>query len=173
MLLTKRPQNIERYLPPFMRPFPNLWLGCTIVNREEMLRDAPKLMAVSARVRFWSVEPMLGPLGEIPRDLLPDLVICGGESGHGARPIHPNWARGLRDQCQAAGVAFHFKQWGEFRPPVTDDENRAVRDGKGIGGSLMLDGTFGNPRGGAVIRVGKKRAGRLLDGRTWDQMPAR
>lgn len=153
MLLTKRPGNIMSMLPDgYGAPawgdgWPNVWLGCTITSREEMLRDAPKLQRVEARIRFWSVEPMLGDLGLIERWMLPDLVICGGESGHGARPLHPDWVRSLRDQCVDAGVAFHFKQWGEYAPHP----------------SPMADG--------AVYRVGKARAGRVLDGRTWDQMP--
>jgi protein gp37 len=91
-------------------PWRNVMLGATIVTREELLRDAPKLKATSAAVRFWSAEPLLEDLGTIPRELLPDWVIVGGESGHGARTMDPAWARGLRDQCAAAGSAFFMKQ---------------------------------------------------------------
>lgn len=98
-------------------------------------------------------------------------VICGGESGPGARPMHLAWARSLRDQCQAAGVAFHFKQWGEFRPPETEEDHALVRAGKAYGGSLMLNGQFGNPYGRAMVKVGKKAAGRLLDGQEWNEVP--
>lgn len=93
----------------------NVWIGQTMVNRPEMMRDAPKGAAVPALIHFWSVEPMLGDLGEIPYGWLPQWVICGGESGHDARPMHPNWARSLRDQCQAAGVPFFMKQMGGSR----------------------------------------------------------
>ncbi len=191
--------RLRRYTAPgFPAPLPNVWLGTSISDQASADARIPELLACPAAVRFLSAEPLLGPASLEPWLHTPPCylyrglraqpnectcattfgprlawVICGGESGPGARPMHPDWARSLRDQCVAAGVPFFFKQWGEFRPPVTDDETRAVRDGKGIGGSLMLDGTFGNPRGGAVLRVGKKAAGRLLDGRTWDQMPWR
>lgn len=187
MLLTKRPGNIAKMLPSdWGRGYPNVWLGCTIVNQEEAERDIPKLLAVPAIVRFLSMEPLLGPVdlgmiwlrrfGEKQTDLsnrLGDyvqplrgnftdspkinLVIVGGESGPRARPMHPDWARSLRDQCNAAGVAFHFKQWGEYSP-----EKPSARS--------FIDHSFGG-KGPGMYRVGKKAAGRLLDGRTWDQMP--
>ena len=128
LLLTKRIGNVDRMLdeagtlmPEVLDwPKPNVWLGATLANREEMLRDAPKLKAVSAHVRFWSVEPMLGDLGEIPPELMPDWVICGGESGPGARPMHPDWARGLKQQCLAAGVPFFMKQMTK-KAAIPDD----------------------------------------------------
>lgn len=132
----------ELYWPPVLE---NVWLGATVVNQEEADRDIPKLLQVPARVRFLSIEPMLGPidlqrwlweccgnmqpgnnhglLGQEPdyccgnpdpRDAL-NWVICGGESGPGARPAHPDWARSLRDQCAAAGVGFFMKQMGGTR----------------------------------------------------------
>ncbi len=155
MLLTKRIGNAPRYLDlMFPNGVPqNVWVGATIVNRDEMLRDGPKLAKIGAKVRFWSVEPMLGDLGEIPKGIMPELVICGGESGHGARPMHPDWARNLRDQCVSHGTAFHFKQWGQWEADA-----------------LLYttpDGQCPPPN----MNVGKKAAGRLLDGRTWDEMP--
>jgi protein gp37 len=97
-----------------------------------------------------------------------DWVIVGGESGHGARPMHPDWARSLRDQCQAAGVAFLFKQWGEFAPGIQDYGSR-----KGLVRRSWYPGELGDTTGNyeIVSRVGKKAAGRELDGRTWDQYP--
>ena len=143
LLLTKRIGNArslygEAYLDS-ARPWPaNVWLGATVVNQEEADRDIPKLLAVPARVRFLSIEPMLGPIsldcfpvyGEDERPLL-HWVICGGESGLGARPMHPDWARSLRDQCASAGVPFHFKQWGGWRPPLEDEsfESRTFKLG--------------------------------------------
>jgi protein gp37 len=120
-------------------PWPNVWIGATICNQEEADRDIPKLLRVQAAKRFLSMEPLLGPVdfrrtpyvhqssGETYREYLDrtgrvneyealkklDWVIVGGESGGKARPMHPTWVRSLRDQCFAAGVAFHFKQWGE------------------------------------------------------------
>ena len=138
-------------------PWPNVWLGATLASRLEMLRDAAKLKATPAAVRFWSVEPMLGDFGELPPGSLPDWVICGGESGPGARPMHPDWARGLRDQCAAAGVPFLFKQWGEWLGQLQDGSPEAEQ---------MQINASDEP-----IRIGKKAAGRLLDGRTHDGFP--
>lgn len=204
MLLTKRAGNIGNMLPvpfDFDRLYPNVWLGCTVVNQAEADRDIPKLLKVPAKVRFLSMEPLLGqvdptalPYGETignaptyqdalrgklwmpagspswptdPRATVGDrtyvdlcgmihLVIVGGESGPGARPMHPDWARALRDQCQAAGVAFHFKQNGEWV---------SVSEVEGPGDHFRF------PDGATVRRTGKKLAGRTLDGRTWDEMP--
>lgn len=119
----------------------NAWIGATITSQAEADRDIPKLLDVPARVRFLSMEPLLGPVdlrsidvsGE--EEILPlgatwlgreeygprlDWVIVGGESGPGARPMHPDWARSLRDQCAAVGVPFLFKQWGEWGPFVNE-----------------------------------------------------
>lgn len=198
MLLTAN----DEYQPPA-----NLWLGATICNQDEADRDIPKLLAVPAAKRFLSVEPLLGPvdLGLMCENWLDDIiadpetgareccrlcdftgigndidwVIAGGESGSNARPMHPNWVRSLRDQCQAAGVPFLFKQWGEWRPPLVGEEfdtsmGHAAKPPAFI---LSQEGTVhcfeGSHiiNGRAVVRVGKKAAGRLLHGRTWDEFP--
>lgn len=149
LLLTKRIGNVEAMACQANWPMPmprNVWLGATVVNQAEADRDIPKLLTVPARVRFLSIEPMLGPIDltrvrqRFPAGVSPwsclqgyclrhyprmrcgcseqgraiDWVICGGESGPNARPMHPDWARSLRDQCAAAGVPFLFKQWGEL-----------------------------------------------------------
>lgn len=141
LLLTKRPQNIAKMLPPdWGDGWPNVWLGTTVENQTEADRRIPHLLAVPAAVRFLSCEPLLGPIdltrinaalfaaevnaltgvwkwqdGPIKRESRGiDWVICGGESGTDARPMLPAWARSLRDQCAAAAVAFFFKQWGEW-----------------------------------------------------------
>lgn len=148
-------------------------------------------MATPAAVRFLSVEPMLGPIsfegmfanptrvndGTNALEAL-DWIIVGGESGPRARPMHPEWARDLRDQCAAAGVPFLFKQWGEWTP----GENVAKRigvvqsatwfDGKWLIGTEDLaieDGHIDDEPD--LFRIGKKAAGRLLDGRTHDAFP--
>lgn len=91
----------------------HVWLGATIVDQEEYDRDAWKLlMRTKARVRFLSIEPMLGPVFGSPSIGAFDWVICGGESGHHARPIQREWVQSLRDQCSWYGVPFFFKQWG-------------------------------------------------------------
>lgn len=108
-----------------------------------------------------------------------DWVIVGGESGPNARPMHPEWARSLRDQCVAAGVAFHFKQWGEWLPDSQKSEGwTSLIQGKRIArldaAGRDLAGIFGLHDESDIItrRVGKKAAGRILDGRTWDELPA-
>ena len=116
MLLTKRIGNVRDALGDFgWDHFPgNVWLGSTIVNQDEAKRDIAKLLDAPAKVRFLSCEPLLGPLdlrGPLATGLI-DWVIVGGESGPGARPMDPAWPLAIRDQCEAAGVAFHFKQWG-------------------------------------------------------------
>jgi protein gp37 len=141
LLLTKRPQNIAKMLPPLWgRGWANVWLGTTVENQAEADRRIPHLLAMPAAKRFLSCEPLLGPAdlrriqygaaqwtdalsgmiyygpGTAPIGPRIDWVIAGGESGAHARPSHPDWFRSLRDQCQAAGVPFFFKQWGEWRP---------------------------------------------------------
>lgn len=166
--------------PSFVWP-PNLWFGVSVENQQYARVRIPHLLASPVAVRFLSVEPMLGPVdlmawlnggfGRVAEDL--HWVIVGGESGPGARPMHPTWARDLRDQCVAAGVPFFFKQWGEFGPAgawggpdhhVTID-GRVFEPGQRIGMDHMSQPA-------AMHRWGKKRAGRELDGRTWDDYPA-
>lgn len=106
-LLTKRIGNAAQMLHVM---FPtgtpdNVWLGATIVNREELLRDGPKLKTAPARVRFWSAEPLLADLGALPRELIPDWIIIGGESGPKARSMDLAWAESLLKQCEAGGPA--------------------------------------------------------------------
>ncbi|MBB4207245.1 DUF5131 family protein [Roseinatronobacter bogoriensis] len=187
LLLTKRPQNIERMLPDgWGEGWERVWLGTTVENQTEANRRIPQLKAVPARVRFLSCEPMHGPVDLIeatrrvirhPNYLGIGLhwVICGGESGPSARPMHPDWARSLRDQCAAAGVAFHFKQWGEWAPRRCAqpgdllNANRAVivRPDGSITSGLMAY----NRDAWVMDKRGKKAAGRLLDGREWNELP--
>ena len=119
LLLSKRIGNAERMTDVLKHGSsaalpPNVALGATMVDQEEWDRDMPKLKqageVLGARFTFASVEPMLGEINA--RGLLPDWVIVGGESGRQARPIHPDWVISMRDQCEAAGVPFFFKQWG-------------------------------------------------------------
>jgi protein gp37 len=159
-------------------PLPNVWLGTSVEDQVAADARVPHLLATPAAVRFLSCEPLLGPLqlSRLGADYLAsgksgerrgvDWVIAGGESGPGARPMHPDWARALRGQCHAAGVAFHFKQWGEFLP---DDQYSECHP---YGSMLGKTPASVHPDGMAMWRVGKRAAGRLLDGRTWDEVPA-
>lgn len=174
-------------------PLPNVWLGTSTEDQQTADERIPHLLATPAAVRWLSCEPLLGPINleRHPHGAQPDpqsgvypawysqqidWVIAGGESGPKARPMHPDWARSLRDQCVSAGVAFHFKQWGEWAPTE-------VVPGGDLGGDLRRGYTRhlhapGNPEGhfrrgdAYVSRVGKHNAGRLLDGRTWDEFPS-
>lgn len=151
---------------------PNVWLGVSAENQETLDERARLLLQTPAAVRWISAEPLLGPvdcrayLQRIPcychdGGLHPriDWVVVGGESGPHARPMHPDWARALRDQCAAVGVPFLFKQWGEWAP-----YDRGSVDGAHLATTNALD----TP----MQRLGKKAAGRLLDGVQHDGYPA-
>lgn len=135
LLLTKRIGNARAMLNA--APLPNVWLGATVVNQEEADRDIPKLLAVPARVRFLSIEPMLGPIsldcwpvyGEDEKPLL-HWVICGGESGPKARPLVLGWVKDIVRQFRAAGVAVHVKQIGA-RPVNREGEPHHITDRAG------------------------------------------
>ena len=112
LLLTKRPQNIAKLYPDLMENWPaNAWMGVSTENREEMLRRGEALAALPARITFWSAEPLLEDLGQIPPGIMPSWIITGGESGTDYRATNPDWVRSLRDQCAHAGVPFLLKQW--------------------------------------------------------------
>lgn len=200
LLLTKRIGNIAEMIEaPGMQKCglpENVWLGATVVNQQEADRDIPKLLATPAAVRFLSIEPMLGDIRlgsflqrspsaayaagrttpEMPAwtrigSTAIDWVICGGESGPHARPMHPDWARSLRDECAAAGVPFLFKQWGEHRLEYDRDRDdpdyqRCADMGRRPGRWINLAGGhgFNGDRVHYAERVGKKVAGRVLDG---------
>jgi protein gp37 len=189
-----RDQNLKRWWTNFDKPLRNVWLGVSVEDQKRADIRIPALLETPAAVRWISAEPLLGPVdlrnlkarngalidclgGDVksasdgavytgtPSVL--DWVVCGGESGPGARPMHPDWARSLRDQCVAAEVPFLFKQWGAWAP------TRFV----GIGNQGERFAYVGEPvdkNGHRAImeRVGKKAAGRELDGRTWDEYPA-
>ena len=100
----------------FMNPPSNVWIGTSVENQETADKRIPELLKIPAKVRFLSCEPLLGPVDLMDAQgywvaPLVDWVICGGESGPKARPMHPDWARSLRDQCRAADVPVFFKQW--------------------------------------------------------------
>jgi protein gp37 len=170
-------------------PLPNVWLGVSVEDQAAADERIPLLLKAPSAGRWISAEPLLGPVsfdglfantadirdGTNALEAL-DWVVAGGESGPKARPMHPAWARLLRDQCAAAGVPFLFKQWGEWAPrgPIPGgDEASDLRKGVVqymIGDGREFDGHF--RRGDvAVRRVGKRAAGRLLDGVLHDSYP--
>jgi protein gp37 len=130
-LLTKRAERIET-LSPMLNWAENIWLGVSVENSDYEWR-IDRLRRTGSRIKFLSLEPLLGPLNELNLEGI-HWAIAGGESGPKARPMRIEWVRSIRDQCKRAGVAFHFKQWGG---------------------------------------VNKKKTGRTLDGRTWDELPIR
>jgi protein gp37 len=165
LLLTKRPQHVVS-MTPWGDDWPrNVWIGTTIENQKLADLRLPYLLALPAAVRFLSCEPLLGPLDlrswfDRRRYNPLDWVIAGGESGPRSRPMHPDWAVGLLSQCQRAKVPFYFKQWGHWVPAesarVSGPETLfAVDDARPV----------------RMIAVGKKRAGRTLEGTTWDSLP--
>lgn len=154
-------------------PMPNVWLGTTVWNQDSADNNIPPLLATPAALRWVSYEPALGPVDfecfpstGCPTGWLDDVpgidwVVCGGESGPGARPMHPDWARSVRDQCKAAGVPFWFKQWGEWAPNCLCGKAKPCK---------------GTPRPatgpkGCMFRCGTKAAGNRLYGEVIEQLP--
>lgn len=200
LLLTKRPENIAKMLPAdWGDGYPNVWLGTTVEDQANADRRIPILCKVPARLRFLSCEPLLGPVnltrcgqhytGSGPLHLwktdldgndgwrkqfsepAPEIhwVISGGESGGQARQSHHEWHQSLRDQCAAAGVPFLFKQWGEWFSETrigVDVDLRCLTPGQAV--------TFGDGKTNHTLytRLGKKKAGRLLDGIEHNGFPA-
>jgi protein gp37 len=195
--------------PSFVHwPLPNVWKGVSVEDQKRADERIPDLLATPAAVRFLSCEPLLGPVdltnitgaeksrgygspvhgwsaiwrnNGIGRACL-DWVIVGGESGPGSRPMHPDWARSLRDQCAAAGVPFLMKQWGDWElaldrerdDPVwrADYSNDFVDRGKSKWLNLAGGSGFHGERFVVMRSVGKRAAGRLLDGVQHDGMPS-
>jgi protein gp37 len=119
-LLTKRPQNIRKMLPPdWNNGYPNVWLGTTTEDARAYKQRASHLLKVPAAVHFVSYEPALGPLGKLDIDgRAPDWVIIGGESGVRSdliRRTDPNWARDAIAECRRVGAAPFLKQWGTYK----------------------------------------------------------
>jgi protein gp37 len=190
--LTKRPKRMAEFYRAVGTP-KNFWLMTSVTSAATVARAADLLTIPDATVLGLSMEPLLGPvdLGHILwRDCeynaltrgrdndggrLPhlDWVILGGESGPGARPMHPDWARSVRNQCVAAGGPFFFKQWGEWAPGYPMINRLSPNYGKVRQVSVQLAPESRNPcaKYERMTRVGKTAAGHLLDGKEWRQMP--
>ena len=184
-------------------PLRNVWLVVSIEDQRRANERVPQLLATPAAVRGVSCEPLIGPVlldfmdventappgfycinaltgrntdmarpcPDVPRL---DWVIAGGESGPKARPMHPDWARSLRDQCAVTGVPFFYKQWGEYAPSMSDRPDLVVARNGVVDRSLpsKMEGGGPNPLWCAMARVGKKAAGALLDGAEHKARPA-
>ncbi len=191
-------------------PLPNVHLVVSISNQPEADEKIPILLQIPATVRGLSIEPMLGPIDlhrfvfdyqdEVRKSMrlgppgiteleakeyvssCLDWVVVGGESGPKAREMHPDWVRGIRDQCVAAGVKFYFKQWGKWgiAEPIPNDRQKRFRI---VGGSEPLSPNtifkiFPEHEISTIpmtgwVKVGKKKASCLLDGRKWKQLPGK
>lgn len=182
-VLTKRPERAVEFFKEMKslgstigyETLQNVWIGVSVEDQETANERIPLLLQVPASVSFLSCEPLLGPIDfyEVSSSMPPDhthpwrgepilygihWLIAGGESGPGARPMHPDWVRELRDQCNDAGVAFFFKQWGEWA------EHR-------LSEAKQLKSVFHKGFGQDMCKVGKKSAGRLLDGVLHNEFP--
>ena len=188
-------------------PLPNVWLGVSVEHQDAADMRIPLLLQTPAAVRWISAEPLLGSINLMSLDLgelywlsaltgieyiqhdggMPskgpfaviDWVVCGGESGVSARPMHPDWARTLRDQCAGADVPFLFKQWGEYGPcelhPPSDPApySCVTFSGTHLQGEHAVTGGDepGDNNVEIIAKFGKKKAGRLLDGVLHDGYP--
>lgn len=188
LLLTKRPENwkkrmeevrlycvsrpnvyIFNKIDEWLKGIPplNIWIGTSVENQKAADERIPELLKIPAKVRFLSCEPLLGDVFlKLTKEI--HWVIAGGESGYGSRPMHPYWIRSLRNQCKAMGVPFLFKQHGEFTSqtiPGVEVKVNSLKSNQQVG---MGDGKTNHI---LYTRVGKKAAGRLLDGKEWNEFP--
>ncbi len=170
-------------------PLPNVWWGVSCEDQRALDDRMPHVIRAlpNMAVAWLSAEPLLGPLdltrwlpherdtSQTRSEWYPGLswVVAGGESGPDARPANREWFRAIRDQCQAAGVPFLFKQWGAWAPVTWYQLGSGGRDRFLLpSGDLATLVSSDVAATWNMARVGKKAAGRLLDGRTWDQYPA-
>jgi len=159
LFLTKRPFTMADYIEKFLTKvkafdvdfwMQNIWLGVTTENQGMAAARIPVMLSIPAAVHFVSLEPLLGPIN-LKKNILQglDWIICGGESGPGARPIHPEWVRKIRDDCLQAKKPFFFKQWGDKPDPAAFDE----------------------PHGLINARMEIPKRGHILDGEVWQEYP--
>jgi len=187
-ILTKRPQRMLEYCRiMFQNPADNVWLGVSVEDQKTADERIPLLLQTPAAVRFVSYEPALAAINlklwlrssqlpwrslDMPEKHFLDWVIAGGESGPHARPSHPDWFRSICGQCQAARVPFFFKQWGEWAPIQYHEGEKCY-----LKVSVPIP-EIATPSSKEIVwenvnmvRQGRRRAGRLLDGREWNEFP--
>lgn len=170
-ILTKRAER----LPDFEYPF-NVWLGVTVEMAKYKSR-MQYLKQTNAKIKFLSCEPLLEDLGELDLTGI-DWVICGGESGKNARPLHPDWVRNIQRQCQEQNVPFFFKQWGEFAPVESSIEYLELQktywidfNGQVTTVKKKIPSFLQYNRATAMKKVGKAKSGALLDGKEYKEFP--
>lgn len=211
-ILTKRPHIAAHYFSmrfPSLGMFKNIWIGISCEDQKTSDERIPELLKIKAAVRFLSLEPMLGPI-DIVRTIVKhsfkvipgheiQWVIVGGESGHGARPLHPDWVRKVRDDCQENKISFFFKQWGEYEPfeshwqapfyqsactgEMFDGHHMNFIDGATCEGGKFQGCSWYDPLDSislclethsencSFLRKGKSKTGNLLDGKKYQEFP--
>ena len=150
-------------------PLKNIWLGASAEDQANYDFRRDDLENTDAAVIWWSLEPLIGPitLNLNSSKRLPDWIVIGGESGPEARPMHPKWARDIRDECRDAMVPLFFKQWGEFAPFRNE---RFPQVSVNLDGSRSNNLVYGSDWQ-IMSKVGKAKAGHLLDGREYKEFP--
>jgi protein gp37 len=178
MLLTKRPENLKKYAFEAGIDLDNIWWGISAENQETLDERLPNFIPYTYQPRFISHEPLLGEI-DLSLAIAPysppikwkhgdqkyhpvSWVIVGGESGQNARPMHPDWARKIRDQCIKHEVPFFFKQWGEWCP-----QEQVTAPWVNPEVTMIFENNYYYP----MARLGRKKAGRVLDDKTWDETP--
>lgn len=173
--------------------YPNIWPGVSVENQERADERLPWLFRIHAAVRIVSAEPLLGPIDFKMSPAYINWVICGGETGSGARPMHPNWIRSIRNQCVTANIPFFLKSWGLYGSAMINIStghqvfkmfpNKQKWINKGdtwVNGGICVDMTGKIIRCGADFDIASypvaivhkvKKSGNELDGQIWDQMP--
>ena len=177
-ILTKRAERMREFVtacfPCLPERSPHIWLGISVENQAAADERREALRATPAAVKFVSYEPALARVDWTGWEFI-DWLIAGGESGPGARPAHPHWFTGGADWAVSHGIRFFFKQWGAWKPirPFAPGDEWCQGEMP-----LNADGTDCRGHEGLadetcylMRRVGKKKAGRLLEGREWNEMP--
>lgn len=173
-ILTKRPENLVKYMihrGEFFEQLPNVWFGVSVEDQATANERIPLLLQVPAAIHFLSCEPLLGSIDVFKYTNFNrntehftkiDWVIAGGESGHDARPMHPDWVRSIRDQCKSSNVPFFFKQWGTWCPEDISHEIFLLESNRHIFYHDRVKACEVN--GTTMCNRGKSKSGNMLDG---------
>lgn len=180
LLLTKWPRRMGAFFKEWAGPIPsNFWLGTSILHQADADSRCADFKSIDAAVKFVSYEPALGPVDWTGWEFV-DQIISGGESGPGDRPSHPDWHRVTRDFCQENNIAYFFKQHGRWVEmgqvgalacKSVDNYQRGLLSHGKLDGQAFRQASPWGALGPKMLGVGKKRAGRLLDGQEWNEYP--